>query len=395
MRLIGAVETEKKAFIVYSILLEQGIHSTYEKGFDERENRENVSIWIYDEDQVKRAEEVLEAYKQNPEDSRYTKIQFPQTPPLPPDTIAESRAKGSEDDVSSPPWKAPEEPPPRRAKLTFPLTYFIVLICIFFYLWNGSQQLKMINRDGRLAVQIGMTPVQQDLMFDYPKSNQAIDTFLDQYSLKGVKELDKLPPEELQAFEKASRIPNFQGYLPYAIYWFKKMSSPANLDGPMFMKIRQGEFWRLFTPCLLHAGILHILFNMAWAWLLLKQVEQRLSKWKVILLILLIGIISNIAQYLVSGPYFLGFSGIVVGLVGFIRVRQRIAPWEGYPLQKSTFLFILIFVLGMSALEIFSLITAAITAKEISANIANTAHIIGGIAGAILGRLPFFGRSSK
>ena len=390
MRLIGAVETEKKAFIVYSILLEEGIHSRYEKGFDNRENCENFLIWIYEEDQIKRAEEILETYKQKPEDPRYTEIQFPQKPPPPPNTIAESQAKGSDNGSSN-----SIKPPPKKPKLTFTLTYFVVLICIFFFLWNSSQQLKMVNRDGQLAVQIGMTPVQQNLMFDYPESNQAIDAFLNQYTLKGVKELEELPNEELQAFQKASHIPNFQGYLPYAIYWFKKTPPPANLDGPLFMKIRQGEIWRLFTPCLLHAGILHILFNMAWAWLLLKQIEQRLSKWKIILLILLIGIISNVAQYLVSGPYFLGFSGIIVGLFGFIWVRQRIAPWEGYPLQKSTFLFILIFVLAMSALEVFSLIRAALTAKEISANIANTAHIIGGIAGAILGRLPLFGRSSK
>ncbi len=179
------------------------------------------------------------------------------------------------------------------------------------------------------------------------------------------------------------------------IYWFKKTPAPATLDGPLFTKIREGEVWRLFTPCLLHAGILHILFNMAWAWLLIKQVEQRLSKWKTLILILLIGIVANFAQYFVSGPYFLGFSGVVVGLVGFIWVRQKIAPWEGYPLQKSTFLFILIFVIAMFALEIFSLVSAAITAKEISANIANTAHIIGGITGALFGRLPFFSRGSK
>lgn len=395
MRLIGSVESEKKAFVLYSVFLEKGIHSTYERGFDDEKNQETVLIWIYEEDQVEKALKIFESYKINPEDPKYSKIQPPQTPPLSPKAIVRSRTKGSQDDVPSSPWTHQKEPRCQKTCSFFPITYLLVSICIFFYLWNGSQQLKMVRQDGRLSIQIGMTPVQQNLMFDYPLSNQNYDALLKKYSLKGIKKLDDLPPQQMEAFQKVSRSPNFQGFLPYAMYWFKKIPPPAALDGPLFTKIRKGEAWRLFTPCLLHASILHILFNMAWAWQLLKQVEQRLSRLKLIVLILLIGIISNVAQYLVSGPYFLGFSGIIVGLVGFIWVRQRLAPWEGYPLQKSTFLFILIFVLAMSALEIFSLITSLISSKEITANIANTAHVIGGVVGALLGWVPFFARSLK
>ena len=106
-----------------------------------------------------------------------------------------------------------------------------------------------------------------------------------------------------------------------------------------FEKIRQGEVWRLFTPCLLHFDFLHILFNMAWLWILGKQIEERIHWKKLGLLILIVGIVSNTAQYLVSGPSFLGFSGIVVGMAGFIWMRQRNAPWEGYPLSRIVFCF--------------------------------------------------------
>ena len=76
-------------------------------------------------------------------------------------------------------------------------------------------------------------------------------------------------------------------------------------------------------------------FNMAWLWYLGRQIEQRAGSVRMLLMILVVGIIANVAQYLMSGPYFLGFSGVVVGMVGFIWVRQRVAPWEGYPLPRG------------------------------------------------------------
>jgi murein DD-endopeptidase MepM/ murein hydrolase activator NlpD len=47
-------------------------------------------------------------------------------------------------------------------------------------------------------------------------------------------------------------------------------------------KISQGQVWRLFTPCLMHRDFLHILFNMVWVWLLAKQVEERMRKFKML-----------------------------------------------------------------------------------------------------------------
>jgi GlpG protein len=172
----------------------------------------------------------------------------------------------------------------------------------------------------------------------------------------------------------------------------KNQGSESSQDLHLFEKIRQGEFWRLFTPCLLHRDFLHILFNMVWVWILTKQIEERLRIWKICLMILIIGVISNTVQYFVSGPYFLGFSGVVVGMAGFIWMRQKIAPWEGYPLQRSTILFLLFFVVAMFALELITFSLQLFSVIQISPNIANTAHIIGGIVGILLGRMPFFSR---
>lgn len=382
MRLIGKVENEKQAFVVYSYLLEQGVHSTYEKEIDPETQKEVVSIWIYEENSIELAQELLAEYKANPKAEKFANIQFPEVPPQAPDLIAEAK---EEEGVKK------ESVERKKKNRSYPLTYGVILICVLLYFWNSMQQYTMYKGDGKLALQLGMTPVQQKLMFDYPESNQEIDALLLKYPLSSVKDLKSLPPEELSQFAKAQSIPTWKGFLGDLMARFKDKPDP-NKDAPMFVKIGEGQVWRLFTPCLLHGGLLHILFNMAWAWLLLKQVEERLSKFKVISLIVIIAIIANISQYMVSGPYFLGFSGVVCGLVGFIWMRQRVAPWEGYPLHRSTIIFILVFVGAMFALELVSLFTALLTAKEITANIANTAHIIGGLSGILLGRIPFFSR---
>ncbi len=389
MRLIGTVENEKKAFVFYSALLKEGIHCTYEKGTNV-DGKPAISIWIYEEDQLEAAQALLEEYKKNPSAERFSKVEFPTTPPLPPDNIADKTEQTKEEEQERL-WRLKER---LRKKQAYPLTYFFMMTCILLYLFSWIQSAKLIKEDGILGGSIGMTPIQQELMFEYPKTNQVLDQLIQKYSLKSVKQLNELPQDELVQIQQAQKLPTWNGLLGKFTAWYKRSPDQSN-DGPLFVQIKEGEVWRLFTPCLLHGSFLHILFNMLWAWVLLKQTEERLPRWKIILLILIIGIVSNVGQYLISGPYFLGFSGIVCGLVGYIWVRQKFAPWEGYPLQRSTIIFILVFVGAMFALEIFSLATSLFFAKEVSANIANTAHIIGGLTGALLGRIPFFSRGLK
>lgn len=388
MRLIGTLENEKQAFVLYSFLLSKGIHSTYETTHDIEKKKPVVSFWIYEEDEIDAAIEVLNEFKSNPEDPKFAKIEFPGAPPQPPDLIAEKKEgpKGTR-------WKLPKEQIIRRKK-TYLFTYLVILVCVFFYFLTSMQYHKMVQKDGVLA-QRGFTPLQQLLMFDYPNSRQEMNAFLSKHDFAKYKTMEEIPPSLMEEIQQIEQIPTWKGILSKALQYFGKIPNTQVVTGPMFTSIKEGEVWRLFTPCLLHGSFLHILFNMAWAFILLRQVEERLSLWQMALLILILGVVANVAQYLVSGPYFLGFSGVVVGLVGFIWMRQKLAPWEGYPLNKTTFVFILIFVLAMFFLEIVSLITALIAAKAISANIANTAHIIGGLTGIVLGRIPLFARGIK
>jgi GlpG protein len=131
---------------------------------------------------------------------------------------------------------------------------------------------------------------------------------------------------------------------------------------------------------------------MMWLVVLGKQMESRLGAFRYILFIIIVGIISNTAQYIMSGPNFIGFSGVLTGMLSFIWVRQRKAPWEGYQLDKATVIFMLIFIFGMAALGMVTFLLQIFFNINLGTNLANTAHVIGILMGFLLGQLPVFGR---
>jgi GlpG protein len=155
-------------------------------------------------------------------------------------------------------------------------------------------------------------------------------------------------------------------------------------------EILQGQVWRLFTPCLLHIDFLHLLFNMLWLWVLGRPIEQRIGPFRTLVLTLLAGVISNVAQYAVSGPLFMGYSGIVTALAGFIWMREKKAPWEGYPLNKATLLFLLLFIGSILLLQIAAYFIQVFTSYNFAPRIANTAHIVGALVGILLARFSYF-----
>ena len=173
-----------------------------------------------------------------------------------------------------------------------------------------------------------------------------------------------------------------------------QMALGHGVDAPTFVAISQGEVWRLWTPVLLHGGFLHILFNVLWMLVLSNQVEERIGRFKFLIFVLLVGIISNVGQYLMTGPYFFGLSGIVCGLFGFIWMRQKVAPWEGYQLNKMTTTFILVFLLAMLALQVVQFVFEIMGRPLFNLMIANTAHFVAIGVGLILGRLKWFEVSS-
>lgn len=153
--------------------------------------------------------------------------------------------------------------------------------------------------------------------------------------------------------------------------------------------VRAGQLWRLFTPALLHGDWIHILFNMLWFNILGSLIELRVGKLKYLLLIFISAVLSNIFQYFIGGYAFLGFSGVVMALVGFSYARVRYFPWEMYPIPSSTFSFIGFYLIFTLSLQTVSFILEAFSLAQASIGIANSAHLTGLLVGWLIGRSRF------
>jgi GlpG protein len=114
--------------------------------------------------------------------------------------------------------------------------------------------------------------------------------------------------------------------------------------------VRHGELWRLVSPIFLHFGFIHLLFGVLVLFDLGRQVEQRRGPVRYLLLVLVVAIISNIAQFYLgeagwswdtgftatpSGK-FGGLSGVLYGLFGYVWVKTRTEPELGFELSPGT-----------------------------------------------------------
>lgn len=114
----------------------------------------------------------------------------------------------------------------------------------------------------------------------------------------------------------------------------------TNVSG--LQEVFQGEVWRLITPIFLHGGFLHIFFNMMWLFDLGSMVEGRESTLKLLALVLIIGVLSNLGQYYMKGPAFGGMSGVVYGLLGYVWMKGKFDPASGLYLHPQTVVMMLI-----------------------------------------------------
>lgn len=157
--------------------------------------------------------------------------------------------------------------------------------------------------------------------------------------------------------------------------------SPDDKDKGSLWEIRKGQIWRLVTPILMHGSIIHIFLNLWWMKDLGSVLERRIGWRSLLVLIVVIAVVSNLAQYYASGPSFLGMSGVVFGLLGFIWIQGKLDPNFGLELPRPiVFLMLLWLVLGY----------AKVLDSFVGGKIANTAHLAGLFAGMACAFLPFW-----
>jgi GlpG protein len=137
------------------------------------------------------------------------------------------------------------------------------------------------------------------------------------------------------------------------------------------------EWWRLITPTFLHFSLTHLIFNCLWIYILGSKIELIDGRGVFLTLFLISGLSSNLGQYFFTGDYlFGGLSGVVYGLLGYCFILDLENRGQRYDLPNTLYIFMFIWLLiGFTGLlKIFGF-----------GNVANIAHLVGMIAGFILG----------
>ncbi len=145
-------------------------------------------------------------------------------------------------------------------------------------------------------------------------------------------------------------------------------------SGMSLTELRHGQLWRLWTSMFLHGSVMHLAFDMYMLYQLGGLVEIRRGSLVLIGVVLATQIGADVGQVWDGRPYFIGFSGAVYGLFGYIWMKSRFDPGAGLFIDPTTILIMLAWLLIGPAMV---------------KNIANAAHIGGLIVGMALG-YPFW-----
>ena len=125
-----------------------------------------------------------------------------------------------------------------------------------------------------------------------------------------------------------------------------------------------GDFWRFLTPIFLHFGLAHIVFNMLWMWQLGGPLERRLGSTELLTLVVVVGTLSNLAQYYFEPQsLFGGMSGVVYALLGYFWIQGKFNPRFGMVLHQPVVIMMLVWFV--------------ICWLGVVGNIANMAHTAG------------------
>lgn len=331
MRLLGTLKDLKQAKVLADYLLAQGIPT---KTMDEAGEWE---LWVQNEDQMEPARGVWADFQRDPADPRFHQAKA--TAAAIKKQEAEAERKYQENfRTAGHLWGRP-------AARQVPFTLGLIALCVAVFLFTG--------------------------MGDRLDPNLRWFTFTDPHLILQ----EDLPPELAAHAENAAMmLRSLQGIYVY-----------FGVD-----RIKSGELWRLFTPALIHFGILHLAFNLYALFSLGGLVEYRRGWHWLLGFILACGVCSNVAEYLWPNAFnlaawagrpeqaafviFGGMSGVLFGLFGYLWMKTAYAPEPGLLLPRDL-IFTMLFwlVLCMSGAL---------------GPIANTAHVAGLAFGAAVGAGP-------
>jgi GlpG protein len=145
--------------------------------------------------------------------------------------------------------------------------------------------------------------------------------------------------------------------------------------------LKKLELWRIFTPALLHGSAIHLLVNMLSLASLGRLTERMEGPGKYIAIMLICALGAHLLQGLLpptiigirsigGSPNFVGISGVVLGLFGYLAVKTKVRSDLGIAFPPESYFMVgFIIVVGLMGAMPF----------------ANAAHIGGLLTGAVLG----------
>ncbi|MCW4153091.1 MULTISPECIES: rhomboid family intramembrane serine protease [Halomonadaceae] len=146
--------------------------------------------------------------------------------------------------------------------------------------------------------------------------------------------------------------------------------------GSLTETLASGQVWRLLSPAFLHFGWMHLIFNLMWVWYFGRQVEALQGGRTLLLLLVVAGVLANLAQYATGTVLFGGMSGVVYALLGHVWLMSRRVPGSGFFVPQM----LVVFMLGWMVFTMTDM--AGLVGFG---NVANEAHLGGLIVGLITG----------
>ena len=150
-------------------------------------------------------------------------------------------------------------------------------------------------------------------------------------------------------------------------------------------EVLKGQVWRLVTPIFMHGSWIHLIFGLYMLYQFGRLIELRRGHGVMLGLVLVIAVLSNLAEYFVTDfrdwpngivvpqANFLGMSGVIYGLFGYAWIRGRVDPSSALQLHPNTVAILLIW-----------LVICMVGFMPI----ANIAHVSGLLVGMAIGYWP-------
>lgn len=393
MRLICTLDDQKAALNFSEFLKREGIENNLEITGNSDWGSPDYGtikcfIWVIEEDKLQEAQQWYEEFQLHPDNPVFSKLERWANPLLEP-------LQKIKEEI---PLKVEQRKRARSAKEKGlgPITLYLLVTCVLLFMYGEITMPPIHTPIPPLPLTPLYTPpINKDLMYDYPKAYEILDKLVKAYGIENLQNLSNLPSEGRVLLDQFHKTPYWQGFYDYVVKSISHSNYSEDLKAPLFEKIQEGEIWRAVTPAFLHQNVFHLFFNMIWLVVLGKLIEDRLGAVRYLLFIILAAILSNTAQYLMSGSNFIGISGIITAMLGFIYARQRWAPWEGYSLSPGIISFMFFFILAMVGIQSISFLMEIFWGKTFVPGIANTAHVVGALTGYILGRTRAFNAPTR